>query len=290
MENFLEIPLKEHRFAKEAQEELLLHFGEEKLDPRLLGVCRIPEENYSLEARKGYLLFMPERRRQRKIQLFRIWVFVRTPTLCIYLRDWSSSWIKRGCRRAFAISKPEKSSENGSDKNRRKFVFRVTQVVQGQEEILAEKHIQKKELEIHLKTENQKAGIFWTRERKSAGSRRDFFEILYDRILWRVCGLYHWAICVHLWKRKAVHGRTFHGFALLADKTPRPILEIQRKVRHFPELGGSTVVNLFKCALKEERLEKPDRIAISSMEREEFSSSSAAFATRRDAIYSGKDI
>lgn len=46
----------------------------------------------------------------------------------------------------------------------------------------------------------------------------------------------------------------------------------------------------FKCRLKEERLENPDRMAISKIEREEFSSSSVAFEIRRDAIYSGKDI
>ena len=51
-------------------------------------------------------------------------------------------------------------------KTEEKFVFRVTQVVQGQEEILAEKQIQKKELEIHLKTENQKQESFWTREKE----------------------------------------------------------------------------------------------------------------------------
>ena len=37
-------------------------------------------------------------------------------------------------------------------------------------------------------------------------------------------------------------------------KLPGPILEIQRKVRHFPELGGSTVVNSLNARLKEERL------------------------------------
>ena len=45
-------------------------------------------------------------------------------------------------------------------KKEEKFVFRVTQVVQGKDMILAEKQIRKKGLEIHLKTDSQKAWIF----------------------------------------------------------------------------------------------------------------------------------
>ena len=161
LENFLEIPLKEHRFAKEAQEELLLHFGEEKLDPRLLGVCRIPEENYSLEARKGYLRLYARKAQAKENTAFS-YLGVRQNSYSMHISTRLEFELdQEGDAVGLLLFQNQKNHlKMEVIKTEEKFVFRVTQVVQGQEEILAEKQIQKKELEIHLKTENQKAGIF----------------------------------------------------------------------------------------------------------------------------------
>ena len=89
-------------------------------------------------------------------------------------------------------------------------------------------------------------------------------------------------------EKKAAHGQTFYGFMLPAGKHPGPFMNPGKTLPFSgTEKEYSYVLN---ARLKEERLENPDRMAISKIEREEFSSSSVAFEMRRDAIYSGKDI
>ena len=51
----MEIPLEEYRFANEICHHDHLHFYEEKLDDRLLGIQTRNEEQYSLKARTGFL-------------------------------------------------------------------------------------------------------------------------------------------------------------------------------------------------------------------------------------------
>lgn len=51
----MELPLEEYRFADEVSHHDHLHFYEDKLDDRLLGIHTRNESQYSLSARKGFL-------------------------------------------------------------------------------------------------------------------------------------------------------------------------------------------------------------------------------------------
>lgn len=161
LEHYLEVPLQEHRFAKEVQEDLLLHFWDEKLDHRLLGVCQRSEENYSLKARKGYLRLYARKPQAKENTAFS-YLGVRQ---CSYSMNISTrlEFELEGDGDAAGIllfQNQKNHLKMEVIKKEEKFVFRVTQVVQGKDMILAEKQIRKKGLEIHLKTDSQKAWIF----------------------------------------------------------------------------------------------------------------------------------
>lgn len=161
LEHYLEVPLQEHRFAKEVQEDLLLHFWDEKLDHRLLGVCQRSEENYSLKARKGYLRLYARKPQAKENTAFS-YLGVRQ---CSYSMNISTRLEFElegdGDAAGLLLFQNQKNHlKMEVIKKEEKFVFRVTQVVQGKDMILAEKQIRKKGLEIHLKTDSQKAWIF----------------------------------------------------------------------------------------------------------------------------------
>lgn len=55
LEDFVEIPLEEHRFANEVTSSDCIQFWENELDERLVGIEKRDEEIYSLSERKGML-------------------------------------------------------------------------------------------------------------------------------------------------------------------------------------------------------------------------------------------
>ncbi len=161
LENQLEIPLEECRFPKEMGEDVLFHFWGGELDQRLLGVCQRSEENYSLKARKGYLRIYASKTQAKDCAAFS-YLGVRQCSYSMYVSTQMEFELEaEGDAAGLLLFQNQKNHlKMEVIKKGKTFLFCVTQVVQGKEEVLAEKQIEKKRLEIHLKTENQKAGIF----------------------------------------------------------------------------------------------------------------------------------
>ena len=127
----------------------------------MLGVCQRSEENYSLKARKGYLRIYASKTQAKDCAAFS-YLGVRQCSYSMYVSTQMEFELEaEGDAAGLLLFQNQKNHlKMEVIKKGKTFLFCVTQVVQGKEEVLAEKQIEKKRLEIHLKTENKKAGIF----------------------------------------------------------------------------------------------------------------------------------
>lgn len=156
----IEIPLEEYRFANEICHHDHLHFYDDKLDDRLLGIHTRNEEQYSLKARKGFLrIFTRKEKIEDKTNAS--YFGIRQKDYCFEVRT-GLEFMPANNESAGLVYYQDNANHLRMEirKKGNSRAFYVTEHIQNSSNIISETEIADGMAEIILRAENQKASVW----------------------------------------------------------------------------------------------------------------------------------
>ena len=157
---YMEIPLEECRFANEISHHDHLHFYEDRLDDRLLGIHKRNTEQYSLKAREGFLrLFAGKEKIEDKSNAS--YLGIRQKDYCFEVRA-GLEFVPEGNESAGLVYYQNHANHLRMEIKKKgdSRIFYVVEHILGNSHIISGTEIGDGMAEIILRAENQKASVW----------------------------------------------------------------------------------------------------------------------------------